>query len=185
MRFYFRDDAPPTRDSRDICDFIEHGIQASRAYQEHLKQIAHRLPGPTRAFALMPWYLDPKSHDCPHDGWLHRVEVQASVKEDRQVGLSIVLLGAYHDRILKFTYSNVIKCRFDVANATGENVGGWLADEVDLVEGHWVSHSILWQKGNPWEVVAREVRFESKKGSPISVGGQGIKRVSFGPPSFS
>ncbi len=158
MKYFVKDNRPPTRDYRELHQAIDEGLLAARAYREHLREVASRLPAETRSFALEPWYGDPQSHDCPHDGWLLQASFHASATEDRTLHGSLRVLGAYHDRILEFEYSRVVECQVNLSGLGQENVGAWLADEFDVLDNGLVAHEIQWQHGNPWRIVAAGVR---------------------------
>ena len=81
----------------------------------------------------------------------------------RPMNLTITLLGAYHDRILTFKYTNVVECSFEIQNASKHNVGDWLFDEFDILGGGFISHEILWQHGKPWKIVAEFIEFSAKE----------------------
>src|SRR3974377_181628 len=127
MRFFKRDSAP-TRDFRILDSAIEEELRAGREYSQHLASIASRLPIETKSFALAPWYRDPTCHDCPHDSWLLDASLKAGISDARMLNLDMTLLGAYHDRILSFQYSNVVELRIDIIGIDKENVGDWLFD---------------------------------------------------------
>lgn len=164
MKFFSRSDAPPTHDYRVLHKSFEEQIQAGKDYNQHLQKIISDLPGQTRAFAIAPWYHDPKSHDCPHDAWLMDLGLEAKTvrDEDRAMNLTMTLLGAYHDRILTFKYTNVTECNFEILKTGTQNVGDWLNDELDIVERGFVSHEILWQFGKPWKIISEFVEFSGK-----------------------
>ncbi len=86
---------------------LEEGLEQCRKYNEHMKLILPKLPPETRAFAHEDCYRDPNSHDCPHDGWLSKLEVTVEENEARRLNVRLELLGAYHDRLLTFRYSDV------------------------------------------------------------------------------
>jgi hypothetical protein len=157
MRFFAHSNKA-TRDFRELGESAEKGLRASRDYYNYLVAISNGLPKDTRSFALADWYRDPRHHDCPHDAWLLSVFFKAGAGGDRSVNLELTVLGAYHDRVLQFYYSNVVEAKFDIVGETNENVGDWLADEFGIIDQHRVSHEILWQKGSQWRIVADQVK---------------------------
>ncbi|MBW8865091.1 MAG: hypothetical protein JF609_09270 [Verrucomicrobia bacterium] len=143
---------------------MDAALQACRDYDTHLKSIATRLPEPTKAFAMAPWYGDPTHHDCPHDSWLMSlsVDADAAASKDHGLNLTVRLLGAFHDRILTFRYFNVAECSFEIKRHGKHNLGDWLKDEFDITDQGCISHEILWQFGKPWKIVSEEVEFSAE-----------------------
>jgi len=164
VRFFLKNDAPVTRDHRALHDSFEKDTQALRDYEIHLKTIAAKLPEPTKAFVMAPWYGDPTHHDCPHDAWLMNLalDATASADKDRRLDLTLTLLGAFHDRVLTFKYFNVTECNFKIKKHGKHNTGDWLNDEFDIIDQGFVSHEILWQFGEPWKIVSEYVEFSAE-----------------------
>jgi hypothetical protein len=161
MKFFFRRAGAPTGDYREIHQATDDQLRACREYRQHLDLIAPRLPAATKSFVAAPWYHDWNHHDCPHDSWLMNLSIGVEDAKNKKSALSlkIVLLGAYHDRILTFEYRNVLECNFGIQNATKQNMGDFLRDEFDVFDGGLVSHEILWQFGTPWKIVADQIYF--------------------------
>ena len=82
--------------------------------------------------------------------------------EEHVLNLTLNLLGAYHDRILAFTYHNVVFCGFEIQKQGRQSTGDWLRDEFDVIENGFVSHEILWQFGEPWKIISKSVEFSAK-----------------------
>lgn len=157
MKFFFRSDSAPTKDCHVLHNFIQAAADASAEYQRHLKCIGPHLPEVTQAFVLTPWYNDWNSHDCPHDARLLGVSLGAGGATGDAV-FRMRMLGAYHDRVLTFTYSAVVELHASVGDETHEDSGYWLADEIDMTSGGAVVHEVLWQRGESWKIVAARVQ---------------------------
>ncbi len=69
-----------------------------------------------------------------------------------------MVLGAYQDRILTFTYSNVFEFNLDIKSVGKRNVGDWICDEFDVIAEGRISHEIQWQQGDAWRIVAERVQ---------------------------
>jgi hypothetical protein len=77
--------------------------------------------------------------------------------------LSLQLLGAYHDRILEFTYASVLSYSLQVP-AAGRGLGDWLYDEFRLSKRGTLIHEIEWdgfphEPGSHWLIEATDVEF--------------------------
>ena len=136
---------------------MEEGLRLCRDYERHLEGIAARLPDETREFALAAWYRNPGHHDCPHDAWLLDLDVKARAGRHDKLDVELTLLGAYHDRILRFRYSGVSELKLEVSGAGASKVGDWVWDEFDIAGQGGVSHEIQWMFGPPWRIVAEQV----------------------------
>jgi len=156
---YFSKSARPTRDFKVLQSGIEQGLILSKEYENHLKNIAPRLPDVTRSFVLTAWYRDPKSHDCPHDAWLIECSLKTDIDDRQTSNLRLVLLGAYHDRVLILDYCKVTELTLDFADVPELMMGDWLHDEFDVTGSGLVSHEIQWQNGLPWRIVSQRVKF--------------------------
>lgn len=165
MKFFVRGDSEPTRDWRLIKEGFERKLEALNAYHCHLKGIYSQLPEATKAFVLASWYHSSRSHDCPRDAWLMGLVIKAETESggSRSVNVVLTLLGNCHDRILTFTYSNVVECNCAINMHGDHNVGDWLYDECDLVDGAAVSHEIVWQYGQPWRIVAKTISMATRE----------------------
>ena len=161
MKFFFRGDGKPTRDYRVLHQAMDDQLRACKDYQRHLELISSKLPKPTRDLVLAQWYQNFNHHDCPHDSWLMNLNLNVS-GEEHVLNLTLNLLGAYHDRILAFTYHNVVFCGFEIQKQGRQSTGDWLRDEFDVIENGFVSHEILWQFGEPWKIISKSVEFSAK-----------------------
>lgn len=146
---------------------MDEAVQSCKAYEAHLETVVPKLPDATKAFVSSKWYQDWNHHDCPHDAWLMDLALKACVKsdEDRTLDLTLKLLGAYHDRILTFSYRNVTFCDFEIQKQGRHNTGDWLRDEFDVLENGFISHEILWQLGKSWKIVSESVGFSAEDNS--------------------
>lgn len=161
MRFFDRKSVKKG-DRAGMNEAIDRELSAWKHYDQFLLTIADKFPEETKSFVLARWYRDPRNHECPHDSWLLNLTIDADFSLERKLNLDLRLLGAYHDKILKFQYFNVINLDVGFAGLEKENVGDWLYDEFDVTEEGMISHEILWQEASrPWKIVAEKVVFTS------------------------
>jgi hypothetical protein len=93
---------------------------------------------------------------CPHDAWLEQLVISepstGKRREKRSIGVSIRLLGAYHDGFVEYEYDNVRQYSFQTPSEpqrvpVGLGHGDFLIDEIRLSEGGWVEHEIEFRHG--------------------------------------
>jgi hypothetical protein len=106
------------------------------------------------------WYFSPEDHRCPHDAWVESVTISEPASgercEKRELQIQILLLGAYHDGTIEFTYRQVQNYSLLGSRATGH--GDWLRDEVEDREGSIV-HDIELTTGK-FRIDAKAVEYK-------------------------
>ena len=120
------------------------------------------------AFAVAGWYCDPRDHRCPHDGWLESLEIREPAtgerNEIRTTGVTLRLLGAYHDGHVVLRYCGVQSYSLTVESSAA-GLGDWLNDEFSLTTEGLIVHRIRWSGHGPrreavWVFKAREITYE-------------------------
>jgi hypothetical protein len=98
-----------------IIDSLMSEPQAFRkqldAYYEYLKSIEAVLPGGALSFARAPWHYDFSKDESPHDSWLESCTIHEPASgerhQNREIAITLSLLGAYHDGHIKLVYTKV------------------------------------------------------------------------------
>ena len=134
-------------------------------YWEYLQVNQARFPQGAFALANSSWYFDAQNHRCPHDSWLEWVKVSESASgssnENREISITIRLLGAYQDGWIEFQYPKVISYRLDISNGAAGHQD-WRYDEFRLGDDGSLFHEIEWAgTGNNgrWLFQATDVEF--------------------------
>jgi hypothetical protein len=140
-----------------------------RRYQEYLASVAAAFPPNAYALATSPWYHDFSDHRCPHDAWLEEVRVVEKGAGPRQatrtVGITVRLLGGYHDGRIEFTYRDVTAYECGFSRRSPGTPGGhadWRYDEFRLSERGGLLHEIEWwhmRETARWLIEAADVEF--------------------------
>ena len=123
--------------------------KAYKAYVAYLNSIKDRLPREVYNFALADWHYDFRNPKCPHDGWVQEIKIEEIAKgerhEIRTTQIEIKLLGAYHDRLQKVTYTGVSSYTFS-APASNQGHGDWIIDEISLSDSGLVVHEPIFPR---------------------------------------
>ncbi|MGE3425129.1 MAG: hypothetical protein AB7N24_24025 [Dehalococcoidia bacterium] len=146
--------------SRDV-------LVAFRRYHKYLEGERHRFPAGALSLATSEWYFDPADRRCPHDAWLLRLGIEETGRgnrnEVRSAGISIELLGAYHDHLLTLRYSRVYRYALE-ATGVGAGHADWRYDEFRVNEQGHLEHEIEWSaqaQTARWLIEADDVVLES------------------------
>jgi hypothetical protein len=143
--------------------FFEFQRKNAEAYAAYLASIRHRLPVSAYEFATAEWHYNPNDPKCPHDAWIREVKIREIAEgeraEIRETRVEIILLGAYHDRLLKLTYFGVSSYTLTAARS---HPGDWITDEIRLSENGLVVHEIeFWSAAN-FVIECKDISFEEK-----------------------
>lgn len=145
---------------------------AFRRYQEYLESERHRFPPGGFALAASGWYFDFEDHRCPHDAWLQHLVIQETGRGERQenraVGVSVQLLGAYHDLALRFEYRRVYRYVLEGGDIQ-QGHADWRYDEFRVTDEGHLLHEIEWSgplNTSRWLIEAEDVIFESSALAP-------------------
>lgn len=116
-----------------------------QAYVAYLSSIKDRLPQTAYEFATADWHYDFTKSKCPHDAWVQEIKIreiaEGGRQEIRKTQIEIILLGAYHDRLLKVTYSDVASQSVN-SRQSKDGYGDWLVDEISLSDLGLVVHEV-------------------------------------------
>jgi len=145
--------------------FFEFQRKSAEAYRAYLNSIKHRLSAEVYDFAIADWHYNPNDHKCPHDAWVQEIRIMEVAEgeraENRETRIEMILLGAYHDRLLKITYSGVNGYSLAAADA-GHGHRDWITDEIRLSDNEFVIHEIEFRSGATMQVECRDLQFEEK-----------------------
>jgi len=105
--------------------------------------IADRLPLGAKGLAFAEWRYDASDPRCPHDSWIQSMEIRPGESKAEVRGFSLCLLGAYHDRMIRFDYANVTELSIEgqIVQPSGRRMD-WLYDEIHLLDSGLVEHLI-------------------------------------------
>jgi hypothetical protein len=119
------------------------------AYTAYLTAIKEHLPPTVYDFATAPWHYDPVDPRSPHDARIKKVEIHNLESGARSgnsaMWIQMVLLGAYHDRLLRLTYFEVNSHSID---AMKPSYGDWITDEIRLSGEGFLIHEIEFADAN-------------------------------------
>ena len=145
-------------------------LDAFKSYESYLRSRQANFPSSAYALATSDWYFGNSDHRAPHDAWLETVEFKelssGQRHEQRQLSLTIRLLGAYHDGFIELHYPQVFAYTRSLgdasllvlANLSGEEavfdpaeLPGWAEAELVLANlGETRARSGVLR---PWEAV--------------------------------
>ena len=144
------------RDQGESSDFC---LGLSR-YRKYLLSNKHRLPASAYEFAMAEWHYNFNDHRCPHDSWVNALSISESCSgvrsEVRRTQISIELLGAYHDGVVKINYQNVLDYTL---SSYSKSHGDWLYDEVRVFDKGCVVHEIDLEFSQ-WKIECEDIKFE-------------------------
>jgi hypothetical protein len=133
------------------------------AYMAYLTAIRHRLPSSVYDFAVADWHYDFTMPQCPHDAWVQDIHITETAGtangKSRGTQIEIILLGAYHDRLLKLLYLDV---RSYAMRCPALPHGDWVIDEIRLSEAGHVVHEIEFRSGSILEIECRDILFSEE-----------------------
>jgi hypothetical protein len=156
MAFVLPDDIPPN----DHAAFT----QAWQQYHAYLAAQRERFPASAYALATAPSHYDHNDPRCPHDAWVETLLIAEAAEGERQqfrsLGITLRLLGAYHDGHIQLTYDTVqaYTLHKPIANVLAHS--DWLVDELRLSEQGQVVHEIVFASGARWLIECADIRYE-------------------------
>jgi|HubBroStandDraft_3_1064219.scaffolds.fasta_scaffold147629_2 hypothetical protein len=104
--------------------------------------IADRLPVGAKTLAFAEWHYNASDPRCPHDSWIQSIELKTADTFNDLRGVLLLVLGAYHDRLISFDYSGVTDFEIQGQLVHGPRRLDWLYDELHLTESGEVEHLI-------------------------------------------
>lgn len=160
-----------------FSDELEQKKSAWNEYQLYMNTIKDFLPQTTTDFALAEWHYDATNHQCPHDSWVEKLNITEVMQQNdikkRQINITIMLLGAYHDGHIELDYKNVSEYKLDNTESQQYREyrkyaghGDWLIDEIYRSDSGKVIHEIIFRWGVEWKIECDEVTFNWK---PIKI----------------
>lgn len=130
-----------------------------KRYREYLASISSKLPERALAYASADWHYNHLDPRAPHDAWLQKLEANeasARVRDGSALpGLTMTLLGAYHDRLLRLEHVGVLSYSIGRSSA---DFGDWQYDEVRLSACGNVLHEIEFEHGSVL-VVCKDLQY--------------------------
>lgn len=109
------------------------------------------------------------SRSSLHDCWLESLTVNENGAGERgacrNCSVSILLLGAYHDRIIKIDYIGVERYSLDAVNLTKSLRGhsDLVMHEIRIGEQSLVEHEIIFASGGSFKVVFSEMHHAEER----------------------
>lgn len=129
-------------------------------YRQYLHENKRMFPSSAYGFATAEWHYDLNDHRCPHDSWVQSFKIyedsSGSRSEVRKAQISVELLGAYHDGVIKIDYVNVSSYNL----STHSNChGDWLYDEVRISAVGGVVHEIDFESSH-WVIECADIKYQ-------------------------
>ena len=138
-------------------------LERSKAYEEYLTSIKNRLPVSTFEFATADWHYDARDHRCPHDSWVESLTINEPASgerlQHRSLGISVRLLGAFHDGHILIDYTGVHAYSLERPKKLAGH-GDWSVDEIRLSENGLVLHEVLFSSDTRWLIEAQDISCE-------------------------
>ena len=136
-----------------------------QAYVTYLSSIRDRLPQTVYEFAIADWHYDFTNPKCPHDAWVQEIKISEVAggerHEIRKTQIEIILLGAYHDRLLKVTYSDVASHSVNSTHSQ-DGYGDWLIDEISLSNSGLVVHEVKFRSDAVLRIECSDIIFQEQ-----------------------
>jgi hypothetical protein len=131
-----------------------------REYQDYIGTVRTRLAPSAYEYAVADWHYDATDNRSPHDGWIETVKIMENVDGEvdaRSIGITITLLGAYHDTRLRYKYTGVktysLNKKLSLSDSRyQQGHGDWIVDEITLSESGFVRHEIELFGGASWMI---------------------------------
>jgi hypothetical protein len=138
-------------------------VEAFRSYESYLRSHRANFPPSAYALATSDWYFGNSDHRAPHDAWLESAEFTepsaGQGRENRQLSLTVRLLGAYQDGFIELHYPQVFAYTLDMQDSAAGH-RDWRYDELRLSENGHLIHEIEWHYAGPtgrWLIEATDV----------------------------
>lgn len=135
-------------------------------YRQYLLDNKTSFPPDAFDFAFSDWHYNFSDHRCPHDSWVNSLQVLEVVKnssrKDRELGIRVNLLGAYHDGEIEITYQSIKGYSFNLIpdDTKWRRHGDWLIDEIYLSEKGWLVHEIKFWLFGEWRIECEDIKYE-------------------------
>jgi hypothetical protein len=144
-------------------------------YQVYLNSLKNKLPETVFNFATADWHYNPEDHRCPHDAWLESFNISEvrdieNPRNNRDIQIDMILLGAYHDGRIHLSYKEVIYYNLEKAPLVGIQAeifgkpaithGDWLIDEIGLSEENLVVHRIVFSNEAEWIIQCKDFEYK-------------------------
>lgn len=119
----------------------------------------------------LSWYTWAEDHRSPQGSWVQSITVSESSSgerhETRGIEIHILLVGAYHDGTIEFTYRRVRRYSLEgMQDVAGH--GDWLEDELTLKKNNSLLHKVSLTNGN-FEIEAEEIEYRWTPRPSLSV----------------
>jgi len=138
-------------------------LEAFNSYESYLRSHQVNFPPSAYALATSDWYFGNGDPRAPHDAWLESAEFKelpsGQRQEQRQLSLTVRLLGAYHDGFIELHYPRVFAYSFEMQHS-GTGHYDWRYDELRLSENGHLLHEIEWHYADPtgrWLIEASDI----------------------------
>lgn len=144
-------------------------------YCEYLASIKDKLSENVFNFAIADWHYNPDDHRCPHDAWLESLNISEvrdieNPRNNEDIQIDIVLLGAYHDGRIHLSYKGVTYYNLGKAPLVGKQAevfgkpaathGDWIIDEISLSEENLVVHTIAFSNEVEWVIQCKDFEYQ-------------------------
>jgi hypothetical protein len=176
VAFILPGDIPPN----DLAAFQ----QAWQYYHAYLAAHRERFPPSVYAFATAAWHYDHNDPRCPHDAWVETLMIAEAAEGERQqfrsLGITLRLLGAYHDGHIQLTYNTVEAYTLHKPISRPERAtvvahDDWLVDELRFSKQGQVIHEIVFASGTRWLIECADIRYEWQPLNPNTQSRQAVR----------
>ncbi len=136
------------------------------AYRSYLVAHQAQFPPAAYAYASADWHYNAEDPRCPHDAWVETLTMQEEASGDRRqfrrLTIHVQLLGAYHNGMIAFHYSDVTHYALHKPAAThagNHEHGDWSVDEVRLSSNQRVIHEVEFAHGGRWYIECGDLQY--------------------------
>ena len=143
------------------------GIDFTR-YSRYIESIRDLLPSHIYAFASDSQYFDLSSPSTLHDAWLESFDVREIAigkrQEIRRMEATVILLGAFHDRLIRLHYTGITRYSFQAPPQYGKARyehtahGDLITHEIRLGHEGLFIHELLFERGATFFVECADIQ---------------------------
>jgi hypothetical protein len=140
--------------------------EAFSKYRNYLNENREKFHPEIYKFAIDQSIEDISNRNFLHDSWLKKIIIHEDFDEtdkSRKVNITLILLGAYHDRDLELNYSDVQAYSINSTELFGGH-GDFFRGEMRLSEsdGYFI-HEFEWSSSERWKIEFSSFSFDIKE----------------------